>query len=329
MFKRLLLFSVLFLFLNACTVDTALTSNPKLDMPTHQANEENSRAPTISPTLSSVANIQEVTSTPTLMQVSMTVTPIPTLAPISPDVVSVCPEVPEVPLEKFGLEDFYLIVRPYDPSLGEIDLQVTGVVVVPLDHPVPLVITGSNGREGWDLMDTKIAEDGTSVEMVYIEKNGDRRQVWRSSWDGQQQWLVAEISLPPLPLPSDDFMLYYYYDQIDENWYAAYKSDLETNTHYPIFLYNHSTGEKRDIPPFPDGTFVRTFFWMEGDLYMTYYQGQDIDFVRLYNLETNTDVPIFQWLNGQEESYSLNTFWFYRDGKFTVEVIRNYGVLAF
>ncbi len=320
MHKPFFLLGILVVWMAACT---AAPSSPSLSPTAAPTQWSAGGSPVVTPdftALPTAPHLQRVTPTAT---VSPSPTSPPVLTPIKPEIVRLCPDNPAVPLDEFGLEDYYLVVRPYDPLVGEVEPETSGAVVVPLDHPVAQVIPGSRGRQGWKLVDYKPAADGQSVELDYQEADGNRWQVWRSSWDGQQQVQIAEFTLEPLPERESIYQSYYYH-RIDEHWLAAMKSDLETGTRYPMTLYS-STGERREVPPLPEGAYVRSFFYLNGVLYADVMQGIEVDKTFLYNLETFTITPIFRWLWDKEHVFNVNTEWIFKDNLAYIHTARLYG----
>lgn len=280
-------------------------------------------SPLVPTTHPALENTPTQTPKPTAMVATptMTSTPSPTAFPTQPVVmptnVWMCPTPFEVPLEKFGLDDYFLLGRLRDRHNPG---KLSEAILIDLQQGALQTVPGSQPKEGWRLRNYKMAADGRSIELLYEEINGNRREIWHSSWDGTQRTLVASFSLPPLPSSEKGYE--YGYQQIDDTWFAAMKSNWETYTNYPIFLYNWVTGETRKMPPFPEGASVYNFYVVDGTKYMLMERWLDTQQIELYNLENFTATPAFQWLlhGAWDEIFTSIT---YMDGLFYIEVFHD------
>ncbi len=275
--------------------------------------------PTQTPTPASVVVTQTAIAVPTA-------TVLPTQSVVIPRNAWVCPEPLEIPLEDFELDDHFLLGRLVNPVDDLPDSDVSGATLIDLQQSTLRTIPGSQPKEGWKLLDYKInPNDEQSIELVYKEVNGTGWEIWTSHWDGSQRTLVASFNLPQLP-PDEGRLQGYYYERISDVWFAAMKYNLETNTDYPIFLYNRATGEERNMPPFPDGTDVYDFYSLNGVNYMLTLSSEqeqwlDVKQSELYNLETHTAIPAFQWLLSENAwSYTGSRLVSLIDGLFYIQV---------
>lgn len=309
--------------LGLALTETAATQNYR--SVAHTADSSSQLTPTPLTLKPSVATPTPSSSPSPMQTPSATITPTPiptllaqapTLAAIWPEITPLCPQQPEVLPESLDLENFILLVSPANSLPGKTSPPFTAFIV-PLDTLVMQPVPNTTIKDGLDLFRYDSSSDGRTIELRYGNDNNEHFQIWHSSPDGQDQGLVDDY-----PLPKD-----HGYFLIDENRYFLYREDLKNNSGYPTAIYDRATDEKIvDFPPFPDGTNIRDIFFLVDAPYMLYYQGSNIDDVGLFNLDTFTSIPVFQWLIGKDWVYSLNMFFLYHDGLLDVIIPRSYGM---
>jgi hypothetical protein len=314
------LYFVVFLYLLAGCVNTPASSSPQPALTTTPSLA--SPAATSSPIRLIPTATATVVATNTLPPLTLTATSnLITPGANTLEIVKVCPDQPEVPLAELGLADKVLVVELYDQMLGQpLSPSETGAVIVPLDNPVPQQVPNTVSKGDWKLVAYGPSSDRTGLNLTYEDPTGQFRQVWYSSWDGQQQRQLDEYELEVLPESQ-------YRVGLGDGKSLVIESDPESLGEHPVSIYDSATEIEREIPPFPENTHIEWWGIIDGVPYMAYFVEEDrINGFALYNLDTFTSIPAFQWLNGKEWVYSGDlSIWGTRDF-FVVEVAQSYGL---
>ncbi len=332
--KRFLPPIVLLCWLTACNIaPVEEPTQPVIDTPT-PTQSTTPVAPTVTLTSTPTMPAFTATETATVTLVPPTVTATAaTLKPITPEVIRICPEKPEVPLEELGLDpNEFLVVELYDEVTGrKLSPSETGAFVVTFDNPIPQPVPDTAARDGLHLVRYYPASDRQSIVLVYEDPEQRHRQVWRSTWDGQRQWKVEEYELEPLPanqsrreLGEDKYLIYEWTpDDPSRGIYSR-----------PLSFHDRRTGETWSLPTFPEKTIILKSLIMDGVPYLVYLEEKreslsepaTYDFT-LYNLVTLDAMPAFQWLSGKRWAYWLTVHLDYLgDEYFTMFVTRSYGL---
>lgn len=235
------------------------------------------------------------------------------------ELISVCPSPLEVPLRDFGLENYILLVTPYDREAGKIPPRKSGASFIDLENLIFQSIPDSGAKSGWDLFKYQTTKDNKAILLIYQNTDGTQQQVWQSSLDGKEQQLISEFIFEPLT--ENQLRL-----PINETQYILYKDDFENLTEYPIAIYDQVSGEGREFPEFPETTELWRVFILDGIPHLLFSIGVNVDEIYLMNLENFETAPVFRWLWGQEDVTPLYTFFHYVNGKFGVVVTQPYGM---
>lgn len=287
------LYFVVFLYLLAGCINTPASSSPQPSFVTtpSQVSLTSPAATPFStkpiPTATATVVATNMLSLSTLTATSNPITP----EVITPEMVKVCPDQPEVPLAELGLADKVLVVELYDEVLGKpLSPSETGAVIVTLDNLVPQQVPNTASKGDWKLIAYGPSSDRTGLNLTYEDPTGQFRQVWYSSWNGQRQWQLDEYELEALPESQ-------YRVGLGDGKSLVIESAPESLGEHPVSIYDSATEIEREIPPFPENTHIEWWGIIDGVPYMVYFvEEENANSFALYNLDTFTSIPAFQWL---------------------------------
>lgn len=236
-------------------------------------------------------------------------TPILTLASLYPDVVTICPSAPLVPLTKLGLEsDTYLLVVPEEEDFYW-DKNNVGLFLVNADSSAPQRIAAFSKEGQINSRHFLISPNGQWVIFQRKAKETDKVTTWIGSFDGKQQW----------PLSADERL---------ENG-----SWLNDNT---VILFDADDKIRQVLNPFTlEGEFLNglprmqvagigaKFFQYDDQTYLIYQSGDDY---HLMDFSAQTDQVVLEWLRDDAADFLDKGIDILADGHIIIRVHRPYGV---
>jgi hypothetical protein len=220
-----------------------------------------------------------------------------------PELVSVCPENPFVPLNELGLDpQIRLVVKPY--TTGEQDEIGYFILSPDMEKPVltPNIVQPGTVNRGYN-----ISPNGQWILFSRMKKDANNETPWISSLEGKQLWKLDSSG----EMSGGTWL--------DDNSVLLFDKEVQ-----PRKIINPFTKEEEILTGLPkmqvEGVGAK-FFRYYGHTYLLYQSGKE---VRLFDLINQSDYPVFQWLK-EDAAPFLDTSIDYSNGRFLARVNRPYG----
>jgi hypothetical protein len=236
-----------------------------------------------------------------------------------PQVVEICPDQQEAPLDKLDLDTRYrLIVKNIDETTD------TAALILSVSQSTPREVPNTKSKEGEILYWYSPSPSGEWLIIGYRDETKMQVPIWYSSLDGAKQWKVTTLDIRALPkFISDEEMIVIGVPPEKQSL-----GEWPWEEYTPLASINSFTGELKELPAFlPKNGIFDFYFSHEGHAYSVYHlEGGLFEDYFLYDYEDATSTPIFQWLLNIEGWHYLDPGIVLRDnGLFTTTVDRSYG----
>jgi hypothetical protein len=300
--RRIILFIVLLSVTISCGTHTTVFNTPKPSI----TNTKPFTTPTKTPQ-DSLTTLTKTTPTSTATS-TVSPTPSPTIAyakeSLIPELVTICPENPYVPLDELGLDSqTRLVIKPY--TVGKQD--DLGYLILSPDMEKPFIVLNII-QPGTINHGYNISPNGQWVLFRRLKKEENDEIPWISSLDGKQQW------------------------KLDSSGQMSGGTWLDDNS---ILLYDREGNPRKVIDPFTKEEEILTglpkmqvegvgaaFFRIEDHTYLLYQSGWD---VRLFDPINKTDILVFQWMKEDVAPFLDSGIFYKGNGRFLAWVDRSYG----
>lgn len=266
------------------------------------------------------------TSTPaTIVNHTDTMTLAPEQDIISPQLVNICLENPEVSFEELELpRGFHLLLL--SSTVKSSPPVPAKPMSISFENPSPTPIFGN------EIFQYSVSPDHKWIYFDRPGANNNHSMLWISSLDGEKQWPVIELY-------GKDYAGYASWVFEQEIFIIGSPNKDELSTldpweYMPFISVNPFTLEHRQLTYLAGDQKVGLYYYgsisMNGRTFGMYGRLNRVDFI--YDFDQDKNLPVFSWLDSVDpfDMQVIKPIWVYDENKIAVTIAHPYGIdLAF